>query len=354
MSRLDARYRLLLRAYPPGRRRAELLDTLMEAAPASRHIPTLREAANLLRHGLRARLGRPAGRGIVVVAAFVALIAGFLGASVAARVAWEFAPDHPSGAALAEIKATVFPGLPAEAARNGDGLFFDPSERSYAGVALYGHSEDFEFSTLILFPTGRFISGSYRSWTAAAQDRLVAAGWQVSDAEVTGPTSIATGEVDDTGRTFTATRDGRALKVETTTDVVDTPAGSFDVTARLDRLTPGYVTAAAVLGLLSGALVGWLLTGWASRRTEHAAPSIRALARLSTIVALVLLLPQALFGVLLLGTATFAAGPPVQPFWSLSLTYGYGCGFLGVLLFAVALASAAVARPGSDSLGAIG
>jgi hypothetical protein len=339
--RPGAIYRVLVRTYPAGRRRAELLDTLMEAAPR----PTVRGGANLLRHGMRARLGRPGRRGVVVIATFVALIAGFLGAAVACRVAWEFAPGLPSGPALAEIEGTVFPGLPAVADRNGDGLFFDPSERSYAGVVLYGHTEDFEFTNLDVHPESRFIAGRYQTWTAAAQGRLVAAGWQVSDAEVTGATFIATGTIDDTGRTFTATRGGLEMTVEATTEVVDTPAGSFDANVRVERITPTGVTVATVLALLAGALIGWLVTGWVSRRTEHAGATIRTLVRLSALVGLVLLLPQAVAGLLLLA---IEAAAPGAPFWALSLTYGYGCGFLGLLLFGVALVAAAVARDTAD------
>ena len=343
MSGLDARYRLLIRAYPPGRRRTELLDTLMEAAPAARRRPTVRETVNLLRHGLRARLGRPAGRGVVVLATMIALITGFVGAAIATRVAWEFAPGYPSGAPLTEISETVFPGLRSSAEHNGDELFFDVGERSFGEVFLDGHDEDFAFSTLILAPDGGFIKGDYPAWTTDAQDRLAAAGWQVSEAEVTGATWIATGEIDDSGRLFTATRDGLALSVQSETDVVDTPAGSFYVTAEMDRLTPGWITVVAVLGLLAGALVGWLITGWTSRRTQEARGTIRSLTREPAVLGLVLLLPQAVLGLAGLVFQAVSDGPPVQPFWSLSLTYGFGCGALGFLLFAVSLITAAVA-----------
>jgi hypothetical protein len=256
------------------------------------------------------------------------------------------------GAARREIETTIFPGLPPEVSRNGDGLFFDPSERSYAGVVLYGHTEDFEFANLDVFPKSRFIAGSYQSWTAAAQGRLVAAGWQVSDAEVTGATFNDTGQIDDTGRTFTATRGGLALEVETTTDVVDTPAGSFDVNARVDRLTPAPVTAASVLGLLAGALIGWLVTGWVSRRTERAGPGVRTLTRLAAVIALVVLLPQAVAGLLLLATQA-GSEPPGVPFWWLSVTYGYGCSFFGLGLFAITLVAATVARESADDPAAV-
>ncbi|MBM2614704.1 hypothetical protein JIG36_03940 [Actinoplanes sp. LDG1-06] len=336
-------YRLLVRAYPPGRRRGELLDTLAEAGRAR---PTVREAVNLLRHGLRARLGRPASRGVVVLATMIALVTGFVGAAVTTRIAWEFAPGYPSGARLEAIEESLFPGLDPSSERDGDGLFHDVSERSFGEVFLRGHDEDFAFATVWIGPDGGFVKGDYPAWTAAAQQRLVSEGWQVSDAEVTGATWIATGEIDDSGRRFTATRDGLALTVQTETDVVDTPAGSFYATAELDRLTPGWITAAGVLGMLVGGLIGWLITGWASRRTQESSGPVRSLTREPAVLALVLLLPQALLGLPAMVFQQVSGGPPVQPFWSLSLTYGFGCGFLGFVLFAVALITAAVAgRP---------
>lgn len=71
---LERRYRRLLRSDPRGRRRAELLDTLLDAAPAGCTRPTLRESADLLRNGLWAPLGRPASRGVVVLAVLVAAL----------------------------------------------------------------------------------------------------------------------------------------------------------------------------------------------------------------------------------------------------------------------------------------
>ncbi|MFG1989996.1 hypothetical protein ACGFJ7_08450 [Actinoplanes sp. NPDC048988] len=346
---LGARYRVLLRAYPKGRRREELLDTLLEGAPADRRRPSGREVVNLLRHGLRARLGRPGSKGVVAVAVLVALIGGFAGAAGTARVAWELAPEYPSGAALDAIAATVFPGVRANAEPDRGGLFTDVSERGTADLLLWGHTEDFGFSGVTIYPDKWFIPSDYRLWTVEAQERLVKEGWQVGDAEITGPTWTATGEIDDTGRTFSATRDGLAIKVESMTDVVDTPAGSFYVTARLDRLVPGFVGPAGALGLVAGALIGWLVAGWASRRTEFARAAPRAVTLLSSVVALVLLLPQALVGLAALISEMLSNGPPIRPFWSLSLTYGYGCTLAGIVAFAVALLAAVLARhPAED------
>jgi hypothetical protein len=61
MSRLEARSRRLLRAYPqPYRteRGEEILATLIEAAPAGRNWPTAREAWSLITCGLRVRAAR--------------------------------------------------------------------------------------------------------------------------------------------------------------------------------------------------------------------------------------------------------------------------------------------------------
>ncbi|MFI6296124.1 hypothetical protein ACIBEJ_31330 [Nonomuraea sp. NPDC050790] len=59
MSRLERRYRLLLRAYPDGYRADygdELLDVLLTTAEPDRALPPLREAAALVRGGIRARI----------------------------------------------------------------------------------------------------------------------------------------------------------------------------------------------------------------------------------------------------------------------------------------------------------
>ncbi len=351
MRSLERGYRALVRAYPPGRRRTELLDTLIEAAPADRRRPTAREAANLVRHGLRARLGRPRSRGVVVLAVLVALVGGFVGAAASARVAWEAVPGYPSGAALREISDTVFPGLDATGERDGDGLFFDVMEKSALDVLVQGHDEDFAFSTLTVAAPGGFVTGDYRTWTDAARDRLVAAGWQIHDEWPTGATWIATGELDESGRSFRATRDGLGLLFSSETDVVDTPAGQFYALATLDRLTPWYVNAAALAGLLLGALAGWLATGWASRRTERASPAVRSLTREPAVLALLLLAPQAVLGLTALVVQAFSSDPPGQPFWSLSLTYGFGCGALGVLLFVLSALVAAIG--GRAALGGV-
>lgn len=332
-------YRLLVRAYPPGRRRGELLGTFAEAG---RSRPGVREALNLLRHGLRARLGRPASRGVVVLAVLIALVTGFVGAAVAARVAWEFAPAYPTGTRLEAIEQALFPGLGSSSEPNSDGLFADVSERNFAQVLLSGHDEDFGFTTVWIGPDD-FVKGDYPAWTEQAQQRLAAAGWQVSEAEVTGPTTIATGEIDDTGRAFTATRDGLALSVQTQTDVVGTPPGSFHAEAELNRLTPGWITLAGLPGLLTGALIGWLVTGWASRRTQEAGGVSRSLSREPAVLALVLLLPQSVLGLAAMVYEPFSGGPPGAPFWWLSVTYGFGCSLLGFLLLTVALITAAVA-----------
>ena len=111
----------------------------------------------------------------------------------------------------------------------------------------------------------------------------------------------------------------------------------------MDRLTPPWLTVVSVLGLLAGALAGWLLTGWVSRRTGFARGTIRSLTREPAVLGLLLLLPQALLGFTGLVFTAVSSEPPGKPFWAISLTYGFGCGLLGFVFFAVSLITALVA-----------
>ncbi|GLY95314.1 hypothetical protein [Actinoplanes sp. NBRC 103695] len=341
------RYRLLLRAYPPGPRREELLDTLLAVGR-----PSVAENLDLLRHGLRARLGRPASRWVTVVAVLVALTTGYAGAALAARATWNAVPDFPSGAAMAEITGTVFPGLPVEGDRSDDGLFLDISEQSFAGQLASGRNEDFQYVTYDFGPAGgNYVAGRYRPWTDAAAARLEAAGWTVRDVSPTGNTWIATGELDESGRGIWAIRDDLSIEFEasTITNTDRMPAGSFYASATLMRLPPWYVTAAAAAGMLLGAFLGWLLTGWVSRRTERSATAPRVAGHTLAALALLVTLPQTLFGVFAMVVEPLRLGTPFQPFWGMSLTYGYGCVLLGLLLSLLCVATVAFgARPATD------
>ncbi|RQX29002.1 hypothetical protein DLJ57_22075, partial [Micromonospora chalcea] len=62
---LEKRYRMLLRAYPADYRREradELIDTLIGDEPTTRRRPSAREAASLVRGGLRVYGGGAAPR----------------------------------------------------------------------------------------------------------------------------------------------------------------------------------------------------------------------------------------------------------------------------------------------------
>ncbi|MEV6635894.1 hypothetical protein AB0M54_34600 [Actinoplanes sp. NPDC051470] len=352
MSGLERRYRRLLRAYPKGPRRDELLDTLLAAAPPGRPRPTPAETLDLVRHGARARLGRPAGRWVVVTAVLVALTIGYAGAAFAARITWTAVPGYPTGARLAEITGTVFPGAPIDGYRSDDGLFLGISEQSFTEQLFLGRDEDFEYATYDFGPVGgNYVPGEYHRFTDEAVVRLERAGWTVHDVWPTGNTWIATGELDESGRAFWATRDGLSMEFEAST-IINTdrkPPGTFYASATLTRLPPWYVTAAAAVGLLLGAIVGWLLTGWVRRHTERSTPGARAVSHTTAGLALIITLPQTVFGVVAMVAEPLATSPPFQPFWSLSLTYGYGCVLLGFVLSLIAVVTAALgARAAGD------
>ena len=268
-----------------------------------------------------------------VVAALVALVAGFFLAAAGSRLAWEAVPDFPAGAELAEITGAVYPGLPVEGRRTADGLFFDPMGD---GGPPAGYGEDFQFATYDFGPRDAFLTGDYRTWADETARRLTGAGWTVREVRPLGATVIATGELDESGRLVVADRDGLSLEVEADTAISDTPAGSFFSATTVLRLAPWYVRVAALAGWPAGAALGWLLVRWAG-------PAGR-LTTGFTVAALALLLPGTLAGVAGLVLSVRPGSAELQPFWALSLTWGYGCTALGLVLGLVALAGAVQAR----------
>jgi hypothetical protein len=245
--------RLLIRLFPPGPRRSELLDTLSQSSRAGGRIrlgPAA--AADLLVHGLRARLGRPASRSVVLVAVLVSVFAGTYTAAFADRAAWHVGVrDLPDAAALAQIRQALTPDVV-------------PS-REFAGTAVFATDSEG------IYPASSGYRGANTSRTAdqaAYREellrRLSADGWRVVSAN---------DPAESPGRlAISAVRDHWVISVGIDADAsyINPDPATLRETVQVDvvRTTPGWVTAAAVAGFAAGMVLGWFLTGWASRRTE--------------------------------------------------------------------------------------
>lgn len=285
-------YRWLLLSYPRAYRRArgaEILQTLQDVAPR-RH--GLRIGANLVRHGLRARLGRPASRGVVVWASVFAVACGLFAASFGIWLAWLGSRplDHRELAAIVhqlypdqqvqdidrENPPAVFViyGSPLSWQSMPDLLFGDGGEYSFAQLGAAFHHRP---------------AGTRPATLAQLQQRLRAAGWHFSEPVYThaydcipndprcDPNSIPS------NITVYAQRGDNLLEVDINADTM-TPVMSLV----MDRATPWTAYPAGVLGLMVGALGGWFLFGWASRRAERAHSATQSLAKVMFGVAMFL------------------------------------------------------------------
>jgi hypothetical protein len=314
MSDLQKHYRRILWIYPRGARRDELLDTLLEIAA-----PSPRETLNLIRCGLRARLGRPASRAVVVFAVLVALAGGFLGAAAANRLAWQTAPALPERAAVADA---IFPGM--QVWGGGDAaLFVQPPD---------GEGINYGWADYWVKHTAQ--TRDVDAFTALTRDRLVAAGWTIRSGITSDDSPDAVTPSHEQG--FWASKDGLLLSFA---DYHWGDRHYYDsdgaATFELYRMSPWWVRAATGLGGLLAALIGWLLTGWVSRRTEGR-PMSTALAGTLTGVALAFLLPA----VLISGNGLPIGHPSVSPFWTGLIYLGRGgavwSGYFAIGVLAIA------------------
>lgn len=327
--RLVRAYRRLVRVYPRGPRREELLDTLVECAMPGRRRPALREVANLACHGSRARLGRPGSRGIVVLALFVALAAGFLGASGANRLGWQAVGSLPVGAEAAEIRETVFPGLTVWG--GGDA----------AKIVSKSGGEGIEYGYAVSWVKHTPVTRDVARYTAATRSRLEAAGWTVTSID---PPLDRTNAVDanpgDREEGFTAERGALALRFS---DYYWPGRPSYDSDGNATFLVwhqaPWWLTVLTWCGALLAALLAWLLTGWVSRRLEPS-PTASVLAAIGTVFVVLGIVPAALLALPPRSTDETAA-----PFWQGLAYFGTKPAMLAGIVAALIVGAAAARKP---------
>jgi hypothetical protein len=276
--RLARRYRRLLLCYPRAYRRSrgeEIVATLLEAAAPGRTRPSLREVTNLIRHGLRCRLGRPASRTIVVWAALAAVICGLFGAALATRAAWETSRLAPDRAEASTIFSAVLPDhdldlsyIPTTADPVLFTIYEQPVSWDNVGILLSGDGGEYG-----LRGAGAGVKGippvSQQHTLALARQRLRETGWQVYPPVVRNAVECGDDRCDPA--TLPTETILLARRGDTIFQLDLLPSSSADSTylaVSLERATPPAAYPAGIAGGLVGAAAAWMLFGWASRRTE--------------------------------------------------------------------------------------
>jgi hypothetical protein len=266
-SRLAKRYRSLLLSYPRDYRRErgqEIVDTFLDLAPSGRGWPTARQAANLVRHGLRCRLGRAASRSVVVWATLTAIVCGLFVAAFAMRVAWETASPLPDEAQATAIFATVLPDEDLHGRVDRSPAMFvvygQPLDLQQVDVLLYGDGGEYGFGATSASLTG---PTNERRAPGVLTQRLRSNGWEVAEPRETLPMQSV----------LTARRGSDIIEIE-----IYPNAGNDDtnVIMSLQRATPWAAYPISLIGGLLGAAIGWLVFGWASWRTETGPAVLRA------------------------------------------------------------------------------
>lgn len=270
-AQLARRYRRLLWTYPRSYRRrngAEMVTTLLDAAPDDRARPTRQEVVDLLTGGIRFRFrvrgaaaALAAVSGAVCAAVAVGAFGGFLG--------WQTAPSLPSDADATMIAQPALPSGATAQPQRWDFLFDDDPGYTdprwaywLAGTDAYEHGQVF-FDVPYAADVS---SGAVARDVEEARQRLRAAGWRL-----TATRNPATGARP------AAYRDGWRVEMYPTYSRGD----SVQVLRiAVTRDAPGAVLPLTTVGLLVGGIAGWLLVAWAYRRGRETGPLRRAAAML--------------------------------------------------------------------------
>ena len=261
-----------LLAYPRAYRRErgeEILATIVESGRSGPRV-----AANLVRHGLRARLGRPASRSIVVWSIVAAAICGLFAASMASWVAWSNGRPHPDEAEVRNVLAEVFPAhdfANVFVARAVFAFYTEPSSwENLSGVLSFDGGE-YELAASGAGILGGPATGGDEA-APTAMERLRAGGWHVYPPHVTEGftchTPTCETPIPTTYTSLIAERGDLVLELW-----VNSAAGPDEtfISVSLQRKAPASVWPAGFAAGLAGALLAWLVFAWASRRTggEH-------------------------------------------------------------------------------------
>jgi hypothetical protein len=241
------RYRRLMLVYPRwyrAERGLELLTTLLDDAPPGRRRPTLGDAADLVRGGLRARIRPPRGFGAYLAAVLVTAGTVLLGAALGVRLsAYPGPPDEARAVAAAAVAVPRQPhDVPGPVVRCDA---WCPEPTGADEVVSYDRKPDHSDTVAIRWAYDQHEAAAV---VARAHERLAAAGWRVEPLQVQ----------SDGFTSLDAAKDGLVLLL------VSAPDGSVSAVVAKDFAAPVLLALAA--GGAGGLAVGWPLAVWLVQR----------------------------------------------------------------------------------------
>ncbi|RKE12544.1 hypothetical protein C8E86_7486 [Catellatospora citrea] len=220
---------------------------------------------------LRARLGRPASRTVVAFALLAALGSALFAASIASWAAW-WTMRPLTKAEAVEVLTELMPGtdITAYLSPEPDSVFVmygEPVTWQRVDTLLFGDGGEYGLAG-IGGSLGRDVGpGEQKQVLDGVVERLRAGGWTVGYPKVTFLDPCGAGCDPDTAARETVLYAGRGDQVVSVSGFAAGSRGSNGFGITLTRPTPVAVYPAAVVAALAGALAGWLLFAWASRRT---------------------------------------------------------------------------------------
>ncbi|RLP95905.1 hypothetical protein [Micromonospora sp. CV4] len=233
-------------------------------------MPTTHRLAHRYRR-LCCRLGRPASYTVVAWAALAAIICGLFAGALASRVAWETSRPQPDRAEAGAILAEVFPGHDLGDIDTPPALFVvygHPLRLSNLRTVLLGDGGEYQESDTSAVAFGAPPVPAEQIVTVARQ-RLTDTGWRLYDPVVVEDTicsdKLCATPMSNVTTTLLARRGDTILNASIPSQ--STGDGTY-LAVVLHRAPPPAVVPAGVLGALLGTVVGWVVFGWASRRTE--------------------------------------------------------------------------------------
>ncbi|TDC29760.1 hypothetical protein E1211_25450 [Micromonospora sp. 15K316] len=296
---------------------------------------------------MRARLGRPESRTVVVWAVLTAVICGLFSAALATWGAWHTARPLPDATETTALVAEVLPGYEVNEVDPGSALFTFYSRplrpRNLKSLLFLDGGEYQQGATVATVRTAP--AARQQEMVALARRRLQQAGWRTFPPHVTPElTCRAGGGCTPTGGpdnvSLVARRDDTGLDIRW---LANPSIDGTHLTVNVYRTAPPAVLPAGIAAGLIGAAAGWLVFAWASRRTEHRHPTPNAVLLLYAITMLFWWAPVLLAAPQLLGHHREEPHPVWHPLWewlgqptlSLLFVVGAGCALLAVVLATV-------------------